>query len=141
MKEIIENMKTVLLDGMPNLFHGIPLSQLPESHPEVLTQKVLVAASKKYIANPIDIARAMVAALAGSDAVLTARRANSGDGEWNHDHRFMLRRLTLAIMRYMHGPGTSFELNEVDESLFAVLILDDEVLEEHPELAFNPSLH
>ena len=103
MKEVIENMKTVLLDGMPNLFHGTPLSQLPESHPEVLTQKVLV--------------------------------------EWNHDHRFMLRRLTLAIMRYMDGPGRSFELNEVDECLFAVLILDDELLEEHPELAFNPSLH
>ena len=61
MKEVIENMKTVLLDGMPNLFHGIPLSQLPESHPEVLTQNVLVDASKKYIANPIDIARAMFA--------------------------------------------------------------------------------
>lgn len=83
----------------------------------------------------------MFTAIEGLDAVIAARSANRGNEQWNHDHRFMLRRLTLAIMRYMDGPDRSFELNEVDECLFAVLILDDELLEEHPELAFNPSFH
>jgi hypothetical protein len=82
----------------------------------------------------------MFMALEGLDAVLDARSANRGDERWNLGHRYMLRRLTLAVVRYMDGPDRTFDLNEVDECLFAVLILDDELLEEHPELGINPAL-
>mgnify|MGYP004700905599 CR=1 FL=1 len=140
MKEVIENMKQVLMDGYPKLFNEVPLMQLPDTHPEAITQKVLVEASKKYMANPADVARAVFMALEGLDAVLSARRANSGDGKWDLRHQYMLRRLTLAVVRYMEGPDRRFKLKEVDECLFAVLILDDELLEEHPELGISPVL-
>ncbi len=140
MKEVIENMKQVLMDGYPKLFNEVPLRQLPDTHPEAITQKVLVEASKKYIANPADVARAVFMALEGLDAVLKARSANSGDGKWDLRHQYMLRRLTLAVVRYMDGPDRRFELKEVDECQFAVLILDDELLEEHPELGISPVL-
>lgn len=140
MKEVIENMKQVLMDGYPKLFNEVPLRQLPDTHPEAITQKVLVETSKKYIANPADVARAVFMALEGLDAVLSARRANNGDGKWDLRHQYMLRRLTLAVVRYMDGPDRRFELKEVDECLFAVLILDDELLEEHPELGISPVL-
>ena len=80
MKEVIENMKHVLMDGYPKLFNEVPLRQLPDTHPEAITQKVLVEASKKYMVSPIDVARTMFMALEGLDAVLDARSANSGDG-------------------------------------------------------------
>ena len=140
MKEVIENTKQVLMDGYPKLFNEVPLRQLPDTHPEAITQKVLVEASKKYIANPADVARAVFMALEGLDAVLKARSANSGDGKWDLRHQYMLRRLTLAVVRYMDGPDRRFELKEVDECQFAVLILDDELLEEHPELGISPVL-
>ena len=140
MKEVIENMKHVLMDGFPKLFNEVPLRQLPDNHPEVITQKVLVEASKKYMATPVDVARTMFMALEGLDAVLDARSANRGDEQWNLGHRYMLRRLTLAVVRYMDGPDRGFDLKEVDECLFSALILDDELLEEHPELGINPAL-
>ena len=138
MKEVIEKMKHVLMDGYPKLFNEVPLRQLPDTHPEVITQKVLFDASKKLIVNPIDVARAVFMALEGLDAVLKARSANSGDGKWDLRHQYMLRRLTLAVVRYMDGPDRRFELKEVDECLFAVIVLDDELIEAHPELGISP---
>ena len=52
----------------------------------------------------------------------------------------MLRRLTLALARYMDGEERRFELKEIDECLFAVLILDEELLEHYPELGLRPQL-
>jgi hypothetical protein len=140
MKEVIENLKPVLMEGYPVLFNDVPLSQLPQTHPEVVTQNVLVEVSKTYMVNPIDVARTMFVAFEGQAAVLEARSANCGEENWNPGHRYMLRRLTLALVRYMDGPDRRFELKEVDECLFAVLILDDELLEEHPELGINRAL-
>ena len=138
MKEVIESMKHVLMDGYPKLFNEVPLMQLPDTHPEAITQKVLVEASKMYMANPADVARTVFMALEGLDAVLKARSANSGDGKWDLRHQYMLRRLTLAVVRYMDGPDRRFELKEVDECLFAVIVLDDELIEAHPELGISP---
>jgi len=140
MKEVIEHMKHLLMDGYPKLFNEDSLRELPDTHPEVLTQKVLVGTSKKFMANPADVARTVFMALEGLDAVLNARSANRGDKPWNPQHRYMLRRLTLAVVRYMDGPDRSFKLKEVDECVFAVLILDEELLEEYPELGISPAL-
>lgn len=137
MKEVIENLKPMLMEGYPVLFNDVPLSQLPQTHPEVVTQNVLVEVCNTYMVNPIDVARTMFVAFEGQAAVLEARSANCGEESWNPGHRYMLRRLTLALVRCMDGPDRRFELNEVDECLFAVLILDDELLEEHPELGIN----
>ena len=38
----------------------------------------------------------------------------------------------------MDGPDRRFELKEVDECLFAVIVLDDELIEAHPELGISP---
>lgn len=46
MKEVIEHMKHLLMDGYPKLFNEDSLRELPDTHPEVLTQKVLVGTSK-----------------------------------------------------------------------------------------------
>lgn len=133
-------MKHVLMEGFPELFNEIPLRQLPETHPEVVTQKALEEASKKLMVSPIDVARTMFFVFEGLDAVLDARSANCGDGQWNLEHRYMLRRLTLALARYMDGAERHFELKEIDECLFAVLILDEELLEHYPELGLRPRL-
>jgi hypothetical protein len=133
-------MKQVLMDGYPQLLPEVPLSQLPDTHPEVITQKVLEEASKKFMVSPIDVARTMFFVFEGLDAVLDARSANCGDGQWNLEHRYMLRRLTLALARYMDGAERRFELKEIDECLFAVLILDEELLEQYPELGLGPQL-
>lgn len=133
-------MKHVLMEGFPKLFNEIPLFQLPEKHPEVVTQKALEEASKKLMVSPIDVARTMFFVFEGLDAVLDSRSANCGDGQWNLEHRYMLRRLTLALARYMDGAERKFELKEIDECLFAVLILDEELLEHYPELGLRPRL-
>lgn len=140
MNPMSAQMKDVLLEGYPELFNEIPLGQLPETHPEVVTQKVLEETSKQFIVSPIDVARTMFRAFEGLDAVLEARRANLGDVKWDARHLYMLRRLTLALVRYMDGAERRFELKEIDECLFAVLTLDDELLEEYPELGLTPQL-
>ncbi len=87
MKEVIEHMKQLLMDGYPKLFNETSLRELPDTHPEVITQKVLVGSSKKFMANPADVARTVFMALEGLDAVLNARSANRGDKPWNPQHR------------------------------------------------------
>lgn len=138
MNAVSEQMKHVLMDGFPKLFNEVPLSQLPDTHPEVITQKALEESANKFMVSPIDVARTMFFVFEGLDAVLDARSANYGDGQWNLEHRYMLRRLTLALARYMDGPEQRFDLKEIDECLFAVLILDDELLEQFPELGIRP---
>ncbi len=140
MNAMSEQMKHVLMEGFPELLNEIPLRQLPDTHPEAITQKVLEEASKKLMVSPIDVARTMFFVFEGLDAVLDARNANCGDGQWNLEHRYMLRRLTLALARYMDGADRQFELKEIDECLFAVLILDEELLEHYPELGLKPQL-
>ena len=140
MNAVSEQMKHVLMDGFPHLCNDVPLRQLPETHPEVITQQALEESSKKFMVSPIDVARTMFFVFEGLDAVLDARSANSGNDPWNPEHRYMLRRLTLALARYMDGPERRFELKEIDECVFSVLILDEELLEQYPELSSRPAV-
>jgi hypothetical protein len=135
-----DQMKQVLMDGYPQLCNEVPLCQLPETHPEVITQRALAESSKKLMVSPIDVARTMFFVFEGLDAVLEARSANCGEAQWNIEHRYILRRLALALARYMDGPERRFDLKEIDECLFAVLILDEELLEQYPELGLSPQL-
>ena len=126
MREIIEGIAMLLLDGMPNVSSSTPLKKLPKKHPEVVIQSVLVNTANKLMVPPVAIARFFFTSIAGESGYQDARDANNGEGQWNQEHRQMLRRLTLAVMRHLDGSGESYPLKEVDEFIFAVLISDDE---------------
>jgi hypothetical protein len=141
MQDVIEGIAMLLLDGMPNLSSRTPLNRLPKRHPEVVIQSVLVNTANKLMAPPVAIARFFFSAIAGPNGFLDAREANAGDCQWNHEHRHMLRRLTLAVMRHLDGPNETYQLQEIDDFLFAVLITDEELDAELAQSGLKSFVH
>ena len=141
MREVIEGIAMLLLDGMPNVSTSTPIKRLPKKHPEVVIQSVLVNTANKLMVPPVAIVRFFFTSIAGESGYQDARDANSGEGQWNPEHHQMLRRLTLAVMRHMDGPGKSYSLQEVDEFIFAVLISDEELDAELAQSGLKSYVH
>lgn len=104
------------------------LYELEDHHPEKKLQTVLDRTAQAFALHPMVIAHLWFHGLFGDERLSAARRAYEKHDTWDETDRFILRRLSLAVLRGRQGGGgLTYTFSHVDDFVLGILMTYDEV--------------
>ncbi len=128
MSEHLTRLKKMLLDAYPTFNPGRPLKSLKDlKHPEVMIQRILDDTATMFLVSHIAIAHLWFSSITGEAGFKAARLAYDEEEPWVPEHRFILRRLSLAVLRQFGGRKASFTQVQVDYFALSILLTEDEL--------------
>lgn len=128
---MLAELPCLLMAGYPLLEPHRTLYELEDDHPEKRLQAVLDQTVQSFALHPLVVAHLWFYGLYGEERLSAARRAYDRHGHWDETDHFILRRLSLAVLRGRQGgAGLTYPLSHVDDFVLGILITYDE-LEAH----------
>lgn len=141
MTGMLAELPCLLMAGYPLLEPYRTLYELENHHPEKKLQAVLDQTAQSFALPPLVVAHLWFYGLYGEERLSAARRAYDQRGLWDETDRFILRRLSLAVLRGRQGgAGLTYSFSHVDDFVLGILITYDE-LEAHIAKLQGLALH
>ncbi len=128
MSDHLDRLKDMLLACYPAFNPGRSLKSLKDvKHPEVMIQRILDETATMFLVSHIAVAHLWFSSITGDEGFKSARLAYEDEVPWIPEHRFILRRLSLAVLRQFGGRKASFTLEQVDYFALSILLSEDEL--------------
>lgn len=123
-----ERLEYLLQAGYPHVDSHRTLYELEDDHPERELQAMMDSAADGLSIHPLLVAHAWYLTLYGDERLAAARSAYDKKTRWDLADRFILRRLSLAVLRGRPGgAGKVYRLSHVDDFILGVLITTEEL--------------